>query len=84
MARLFDSVFVFAATANVDSTWKAIEHYVMRELRPNNRAPLMFDTFNETALKAIIEAQKVSNQRQKKDPDRKGRLKGCLIIMDDL
>ena len=44
----------------------------------------MFDQFDETALKAIIEMQKLSIDRQKKDPDRKGPLKGCLIIMDDL
>lgn len=82
----FDQIFVFAATVHVDSTWKAIEHYVLRELRPirHNRTPFMFDHFDETALRAIIEMQKVSIDRQKKDPDRKGPLKGCLIIMDDL
>lgn len=80
----FDNIFVFAATTHVDSTWKAIEHYVLREIRPSNRAPFMFDRFDEVALKAIIEMQKVAIKRQKDDPDRKGPLKGCLIIMDDL
>ena len=80
----FDSVFVFAATARVDSTWKAIEHFVLRELRPNSRAPFMFDHFNESALKAIIDMQRLASKRQKEDPDRKGGLKGCLIVIDDL
>jgi hypothetical protein len=80
----FDNVFVFAATVHVDSTWRSIEHYVQRTIRPHSRAPFMFDHFDEGALKAIIEMQKLAIKQQKEDPDRKKPLQGCLIIMDDL
>ena len=83
-AGCFDNVFVFAATVHVDSTWRSIEHFVLRTIRPTNRAPFMYDRFDEGALKAIIEVQKLSIKQQKDDPDRKGPLKGALIIIDDL
>ena len=74
----FDQIFVFASNANLDSTWKAIEHYLLRELMPiSNRTPFMFDQFDENALRAIIEMQKVSIDRQTKNPDRKGPLKAA-------
>ena len=44
----------------------------------------MFDHFDEGALKAIIEMQKLSIKQQKEDPERKKPLRGCLIVMDDL
>jgi hypothetical protein len=80
----FDSLFVFASTAHVDSTWKAIEHYAYRKLGQGRRGRFMYDSFNESALREIVENQKVSIARQKADPDRKGPLKGCLLIFDDL
>ena len=81
----FKRVYVCASTAEVDSTWKAIEHYAIRELGQGKmRSPFMFTTFDERALRAIIDAQKLDIERQKTDPDRKGPLKGCLIICDDL
>ena len=81
----FKRVYVFASTAEVDSTWKAIEHYAIRELGQGKmRSPFMYTTFDERALRAVIDAQKLDIERQKTDPDRKGPLKGCLIICDDL
>ena len=81
----FKRVFVFASTAEVDSTWKSIEHYAIRELgQGKTRSPFMYTTFDEAALRAIVDGQKLDMRRQKEDPDRKGPLKGCLIICDDL
>ena len=80
----FDSVFCFASTVHVDSTWRTIEHHVLRHIRPHSRAPFMFDHFDEDALRAIIDMQKLNIKRQKDDPDRKGDLKVCLIVFDDL
>jgi len=81
----FQRLYVFASTSGVDSTWKAVEHYAIRKLgQGKTRSPFMYDNFDEAALKSIIEAQKINIQRQKDDPDRKGPLKGCLIVIDDL
>jgi len=44
----------------------------------------MYNKFDERALRTIVDAQKLDIQRQKDDPDRKGPLKGCLLIFDDL
>ena len=82
----FKRIFCFASTVQVDSTWKSIEHYAIRELGQGKslNSPFMFNKFDEGALRVIIDAQKADIQRQKDDPDRKGPLKGCLIIVDDL
>jgi len=81
----FDSIYVFASTVHVDTTWKTIEQYVYREMyQGRKRQPFLFDHFDEGALRAIIDLQKASIDRQKKDTERTGPLKGCLIIMDDL
>ena len=81
--KCFKRIFVFASTVEVDSTFKAIEHYAIRELQ-QVKAQFMYDSFNEKALEQIIVAQTKDIQRQKDDPDRKGPLKGCLIVVDDL
>ena len=84
-ANVFECIYVFAATVHVDSTWKAIEHYAIRELNQGRtKSPFMFDHFSESALRQILENQKLAIARQKKDPDHKGPLKGALIIVDDL
>ena len=55
--KCFKRIFVFASTVEVDSTFKAIEHYAIRELQ-QGKAQFMYDSFNEKALEQIIVAQK--------------------------
>jgi hypothetical protein len=82
----FKKIFIFASTSAVDSTWKSIEHYAIRELGQGKalNSPFMFNKFDEAALRTIIDGQKADIQRQKDDPDRKKPLEGALIIVDDL
>jgi hypothetical protein len=81
--QCFKKIFVFASSVEVDSTWKAIDFYIQRQLG-QNRGQHMYNKFDERALRTIVDAQKLDIQRQKDDPDRKGPLKGCLLIFDDL
>ena len=80
---VFERIYVFAATAQVDSTWQTIAHYAYRNLQQGRKGRFMFDDFDEKALTEIVEHQMIEIERQKRDPDRK-KLKGILIIIDDL
>jgi len=81
--KCFKRILVFASTVEAGSTLKCVEHYAVRELG-QGKAKFTYTTFDEAALRGIMDGQKMDIQRQKDDPDRKGPLKGCLIIVDDL
>ena len=61
--KCFKRIFVFASTVEVDSTFKAVEHYAVRELG-QGKVKFMYTTFDEVALRGIMEGRKRDIQQQ--------------------
>ena len=77
----------FLLTVHLDPTWLAITEYAREELgqgKTDDPASIEFvyDKFDETAIRRIIDKQQDSMKRQKQEKVK--HIKGSLIIFDDL
>ena len=79
---LFERIYIFSPSVNLDSTWLPVKRYVEQELGIDQmEEPSFFDTWDAQALKNIYETQVSVIQEMKK---RKLKtLYNILIVVDD-
>ena len=77
----FNRIYIFSPSIDIDHTWQPVKDYIAKEIKPNEKEKLYFDSYDPVELEAIIDKQhKVINYLKSQ-----GHIKmfQILIVIDD-
>ena len=81
----FARIFIFSPSVHVDAAWLPVKEYVHKHLGVDpNQEQCFFDSWDEDALKKIVDVQAKMVLYQKKHRPNGKKIHGILVILDDL
>lgn len=81
-AGCYQRIFVFSPSVHLDSVWQVVKDYVHKTLGVDENEKCFFDTWDEDALREILQTQKSVVEYQKKERSTK-TLYGIAIVCDN-
>ena len=81
-AGCYQRIFVFSPSVHLDSVWQVVKDYVHKTMGVDENEKCFFDTWDEDALRGILQTQKSVVEYQKKERSTK-TLYGIAIVVDD-
>ena len=77
----FNRIYIFSPSVDIDHTWQPVKDYIAKEIKPNEKEKLYFDSYDPVELEAIIEKQhKVINYLKSQGHTKMFQI---LICIDD-
>jgi len=77
----FNRIYIFSPSVDIDHTWQPVKDYIAKEIKPNEREKIYFDTYDPVELEAIIDKQhKVINYLKSQGHTKMFQI---LIVIDD-
>jgi hypothetical protein len=77
----FERIYIFSPSIDIDHTWKPVKDYIQKEIKPNSKENIYFDTYEPEELQAIIDKQHRVVDYLKTQGNTK--LFQVLIVIDD-
>ena len=50
-------VYLFSPSIDIDHTWRSVKDYIAKEIKPNDREKLYFDSYSPVEIETIINKQ---------------------------
>ena len=77
----FNRIYIFSPSVDIDHTWQPVTDYIAKEIKPNDRERIYFDTYDPEALAHIVKTQHKVIEYTKEH--KHNTLSQILIIIDD-
>ena len=77
----FSRIYIFSPSVDIDHTWKPVKDYISKEIKPQDKERIYFDSYDPEALAHIIKTQHkvVDYMKEQKH----NTIYQILIIIDD-
>ena len=63
---LFNNIYIWSLSIDVDNTWKPIKDYIRDHIKPNDRDNCYFDSYDPSELEQVIKTQQHNIYYQKR------------------
>ena len=77
----FSRIYIFSPSVDIDHTWKPVKDYISKEIKPQDKERIYFDSYDPEALAHIIKTQHKVVDYMKEQKHK--TIYQILIIIDD-